>query len=74
VIWEGALAGLLKQGSERPEKSRRSTVRLMRKFVQRNLRQRHLGKEQDFCFFSSNGKEKEKMSMALLWLSRRYFN
>ena len=44
----------------RKGKGRRSTVRLIREFAQRNVRKKAPRKAQDFCFFSSNGKEKER--------------
>jgi len=59
VYEEGALSGFLKRRDLRKGKSRRSTARLIREFAQRNVRKRAPRKAQDFCFFSSNGKEKE---------------
>jgi len=60
VYEEGALSGFLKRWDVRKGKGRRSTVRLIREFAQRNVRKKAPRKAQDFCFFSSNGKEKEE--------------
>ena len=59
---EGALSGFLKRWDVGKGKGRRSTVRLIREFEQRNARKEAPRKAQDFCFFSSNGKEKERIA------------
>ncbi len=63
VYEEGALSGFLKRWIVRKGKGRRSTVRLMREFVQRDVRKKHLARHKIFVSFHRMEKKKKELNL-----------